>query len=41
MREDDGWKYSHKEVRTWLEHQLDDGMSEEAIYELFNSEHQD
>jgi hypothetical protein len=38
MREDDGWKYSHKEAHAWLEHQLDDsGMSEEAIYELFNS----
>jgi hypothetical protein len=37
MRDDDGWKFSHKEIRAWLEFKLDDGMSEEAIYELLNS----
>jgi hypothetical protein len=37
MRDDEGWKFSHKEVRVWLEHKLDDGITEEEIYELLNS----
>jgi hypothetical protein len=36
MRADDGWKFSHKEARAWLEHQAVDGMSEEARYELLH-----
>ena len=37
MRDDDGWKFSHKEARVWLEHKLGEGITEEAIYELLNS----
>jgi hypothetical protein len=37
MRDDDGWKLSHKEARAWLEHQINDGLSEESVYELLNA----
>ena len=36
LRNDDGWKFSHKEIRSWLEHQREDGMDQEEIYDLLN-----
>jgi hypothetical protein len=37
MQDDDGWKLLNKEVRAWLEQQVEEGMSEDAVYELLNS----
>jgi hypothetical protein len=36
LRKDDGWKFSHKEIRAWLEHQVGDGLTHDEVYELLN-----
>ena len=36
LQNNDGWKFSHKEIWSWLEHQLGDGMAQEEIYKLLN-----
>ena len=36
LRDDDGWKFSHKDIRLWMEHKLGDGVTEDEVYELLN-----
>ena len=36
LRNEDGWKLSHKEIGAWLEHKADDGVGQDEIYDLLN-----
>lgn len=36
LRKDDGWKFSLKESRAWLAHQVGDGVTEDEVYDMLN-----